>query len=552
LSEQPGLLVANPQDINWDTSVDVLVVGFGGAGACAAIEAADQGAKVLAVDRFAGGGATSASGGVCYAGGTRFQREAGFDDTADNMFRYLQVELNQVVPDSWLREFCEKSAGNLDWLIERGIQFSGSFSPEKTSYPGTGIFLYYSGNEYNPRFETIAKAAPRGHRTVGKGTTGPVFYEALRKAAAARGVELWQNSPVTRLIADQDGSIVGAEISQFPAGSSALKKHRSVYARAKRMVGIVTGAGASRMLDKVAETEAEATKKRYVRAHRGVVLTTGGFIFNRPMVREYTPLYDDAQPLGTPGCDGSGIRLGMAAGGTIRCMENVMASRGIAPPVAFVKGLVVDAQGKRITAEDEYACTLGRRISESEGGTAWLIIDKELQRQALRKSLPGEGRLFLIHCIPALMSLFLGSTKGRTLEALARKTKIPEGALLAAVEEHNRIGRGEIEDPFGKKKVYRRPFGKGPYYAIDISRQSKTAPMTTLTLGGLDVDEQGNKVRRPDGSLIKGLFAAGRTAAGISSNFYLSGLSLADCVFSGRRAGRAAALNEAVLEKAAS
>ena len=62
-----------------------------------------------------------------------------------------------------------------------------------------------------------------------------------------------------------------------------------------------------------------------------------------------------------------------------------------------------------------------------------------------------------------------------------------------------------------------------------------------LTLGGLVVDEDTGQVRRADGSVIDGLYAAGRSAVGVCSNSYVSGLSLADCVFSGRRAGRHAA-----------
>ncbi len=52
----------------WDETFDVVVCGFGGAGACAAIEAADEGARVLVLERFEGGGATRKSGGVIYAG----------------------------------------------------------------------------------------------------------------------------------------------------------------------------------------------------------------------------------------------------------------------------------------------------------------------------------------------------------------------------------------------------------------------------------------------------------------------------------------------------
>ena len=57
---------------------DLIVVGMGAAGVCAAIEAAERGLDVLVVDRFAGGGATAISGGVVYAGGgTSIQHEAG-------------------------------------------------------------------------------------------------------------------------------------------------------------------------------------------------------------------------------------------------------------------------------------------------------------------------------------------------------------------------------------------------------------------------------------------------------------------------------------------
>ena len=62
-----------------------------------------------------------------------------------------------------------------------------------------------------------------------------------------------------------------------------------------------------------------------------------------------------------------------------------------------------------------------------------------------------------------------------------------------------------------------------------------------LTLGGLVVTEDTGQVRRADGTPVGNLYAAGRTAVGVCSNSYVSGLSLADCVYSGRRAGRNAA-----------
>ena len=79
---------------------------------------------------------------------------------------------------------------------------------------------------------------------------------------------------------------------------------------------------------------------------------------------------------------------------------------------------------------------------------------------------------------------------------------------------------------------------KGPFYIMDISIDSKLAPLTTLTLGGLKVNEETGEVLNLKGKEIRGLYAAGRTAVGVCSNIYVSGLSIADCIFSGRRIGQ--------------
>ena len=64
------------------------------------------------------------------------------------------------------------------------------------------------------------------------------------------------------------------------------------------------------------------------------------------------------------------------------------------------------------------------------------------------------------------------------------------------------------------------------------------APLPCLTLGGLKVNEDTGEVFNQLNEEIPGLYAAGRTAIGICSNIYVSGLSVADCIFSGRRIGQ--------------
>ena len=153
-------------DSSWDDRADIVVVGFGGAGACAAIEAAEGGANVLVLDRFTGGGATAVSGGVVYAGGgTIIQRQAGVVDTAEEMFAYLSQEAGDVVSAATLRRFCDESAGMIDWLAERGVPFHASPCPYKTSYPNDEYYLYYSGSENAFPFRESAVPAPRGQRS---------------------------------------------------------------------------------------------------------------------------------------------------------------------------------------------------------------------------------------------------------------------------------------------------------------------------------------------------------------------------------------------------
>src|SRR4051812_22867030 len=89
---------------------DVIVVGFGVAGAAAAIEAADHGARVLVLDRGYGGGASALSGGIVYAGGgTQEQLDGGYADTVDNLRAYLQQEIGDAVAERTLNRFCRES-----------------------------------------------------------------------------------------------------------------------------------------------------------------------------------------------------------------------------------------------------------------------------------------------------------------------------------------------------------------------------------------------------------------------------------------------------------
>jgi 3-oxo-5alpha-steroid 4-dehydrogenase len=78
---------------HWDDTADVVILGLGCAGACAALEARAAGADVLVLERETLGGGTSAlSGGLIYlGGGTPVQKQCGFEDSPEAMFQYLMA-----------------------------------------------------------------------------------------------------------------------------------------------------------------------------------------------------------------------------------------------------------------------------------------------------------------------------------------------------------------------------------------------------------------------------------------------------------------------------
>ncbi|MGB3372940.1 MAG: FAD-dependent oxidoreductase, partial [Rhodococcus sp. (in: high G+C Gram-positive bacteria)] len=108
--------------MTWDLHADVVVVGFGAAGAAASIQARESGAEVIALDRYSGGGASALSGGVVYAGGgTSVQDLAGVSDSVEHMFEYLRKEVGDAVSTATLRRFCEESPQMIEWLQAHGV-----------------------------------------------------------------------------------------------------------------------------------------------------------------------------------------------------------------------------------------------------------------------------------------------------------------------------------------------------------------------------------------------------------------------------------------------
>ncbi|MPY78092.1 MAG: FAD-binding protein [Actinophytocola sp.] len=512
---------------------DVVVVGFGAAGACAAIEAANAGADVLLIDRFSGGGATALSGGVVYAGGgTKQQRTAGVTDTPDAMYAYLAREVGDAVSPETLRAFCKDSADSLGWLEQQGVPFDATPCPYKTSYPNNEFYLYYSGSEAAGGFRDVAPPAPRGHRAHGRGTSGKALFGAIADAASRAGVRVLTQTRVRRLLTDGDGRVTGVEADTVRG--AARRAHRRLAKLAAKPGLYVPGLRKQlqRQVDRIERTSTEPVT---ITARSGVVIAAGGFVANRAMMREHAPAYRGGLALGTAGDDGSGIEMGRAAGGDVAHLDRVSAWRFITPPSAFLGGLIVDSTGARVIDESRYGAAIGEALITRHDGTGWLLVDDDIMADA-RRTVRGEAQWFQL--LQAWYLFARGRVRDRTLAGVAARAGIDPTGLAATVAAHNAAAEAGESDPMGKPAEFVRPLG-APFSLIDVSvRPSLGYPCPMLTLGGLVVDEDTGAVRRPDGGAVPGLYAAGRSAVGICSRSYVSGLSLADCVFSGRRAGK--------------
>ena len=144
-----------------------------------------------------------------------------------------------------------------------------------------------------------------------------------------------------------------------------------------------------------------------------------------------------------------------------------------------------------------------------------------------------------------------GAVSAPTVAGVAARAGLDPDRLAATLAAYNAAaGDPAARDPTGKPLDQVRAQDQPPYSLIDCSvRPRLFYPAPVLTLGGLVVAPESGQVLRADGSPIDGLYAAGRSAAGLCSRSYVSGLSLADCVFSGRRAGHHAATETTTLRR---
>jgi len=475
----------------WHRETDVAIVGLGGAGVCAAIEAADAGAEVLVFElASAGGGSTAMSSAEIYMGGnggTRVQRACGFEDSTEDMFTYMMMAAGPQADEAKIRNYCEQSLQHFQWLLDRGVPFKDSFHQERAIMCLTDDGLLYTGSEKAYPFAGQAKPCPRGHNLYVEGDNGgPLLMKILLENVAAReSISVEYETRALTLIVDEDGAVAGLVVRQDQ-------------------------------------------RELNVRARRGVVLCAGGFVMNEEMVRKYAPMLTRGNtPIGNPGDTGTGILMGMAVGGAAINMHEGFISLPYYPPADMTRGIVINDKGQRFINEDVYHGRLGAFALRQLAERIYFIVTVEQY-----------GDYEKISYLGAQVA-----ATGETVEELEEELGLRPGSLQQTLAVYNDdCSRGE-DTLYHKAQEWLTPL-EPPLVALDIT-PGRGVFVPYFTLGGLDTLPTG-EVLTSEGEVVSGLYAAGRTACGVvrRAEGYSSGMSVGDATFSGRLAGRQAATAE--------
>ena len=490
------------------STVDVLVVGGGGAGLSAALSAAQGGAKVVLVEKLSAlGGNTFRCGGAFNTADPEGQANNPMDkalaDTVEKLLAHEDMSpehaaLKADVQKQW-DEYKASGRTNLfdtpEWHALQTLDagdYLGNVSQIRTLTSNTLDTLHWlsdNGVAWDSEVSTVIGALwNRSHQTT-PDKSGAQIVAALEKAARAAGVTIYLDTKAESLV-NQSGKVTGAVITN-----------------AKGETVTVT-------------------------ATKGVILATGGFAANPEMLKEYNPLgnkWENIEKLGTnntPGATGDGITMGLEVDANLVGMGwiQLMALNSISG--GGISGMInstafVNQEGKRYVAEDERRDVLAAGALAQTNQMFYGICDnKEATLRMAQAALDGQVAYGMI-------------VRGETLAELAEKINMPADALEATIAEFNELVKAGKPDQFGRR-TWENTIEEGPFYAVAFT------PVVHHTMGGLEIN--GNaQVLNTKGQVIEGLYAAGEVTGGIHGTNRVGGNAVPDALTFGKIAGQNAA-----------
>ncbi|WP_102409935.1 FAD-dependent oxidoreductase [Beduinella massiliensis] len=496
----------------WDEEADFVIVGFGLAGAAAAVEAhdIDPNAKVVVLEKMP----ESLAGGNSIASGQTFivPSEAAVAD-----FKlYLQAcnEPN-AIPDEYLNWLVNGFATQLPWI--EGVAESAGY---EAGYVGGGELKWgsmvlefdsFPGSNFDGASAHLRK------KNSGAFENGGV-WRCFAEAAKARNIEVRYENPAIALVQDP----VTREVS-----------------------GVVA-------------TDAEG-KEYTIKSAKGVLLACGGYENNLEMQRDFHGM-DEVYTAGTPGNTGDGIKMLMEAGAKIWHMKNQTQSGGfwlgIKVPeheATFMRNfsmagnswIEIDSDNSRFYDEAygyhrqhmkymEY----GRYVDlpHERALPVHLIFDEatreagSIASQWLSWPTTTEGYMWSSDNLAEIEKGWI--VKADTVAELAEKIGRDPEALQATIDRYNELCEKGVDEDFGRDPEKMAKIEKGPFYAVAIT------PTLVATTGGAKRDTAG-RVLDWNENPIPGLYEAGELGSYVS-NLYQNGVFLSEAMLSGRAAAQTA------------
>ena len=494
-----------------EETVDVVVVGAGGAGMTAAITATDAGKKVIVVESqpIAGGNSVRSTGGM-NAAKTPYQDKNEFKEAAG--------------VEKTLATAAEKFADNAT-ITALAATVKEQWDAYQANPQG-----YFDSVELMELDTLIG----------GKGKNNPELVKALAENSAA-AIE-WLAS-------------IGADVKNVGAfgGASVKRIHRPVNADGK-----VTAVGAyivpileknlqDRNVQFLFDTTAneiimkdgkavgiKATGKdgnKVTINAKSVVIATGGFGANAEMVEKYKPELKGFATTNAEGAQGQGIDMATAVGAATVDMDQIQ----IHPTVhieedgnahLITEGLrgdgaiLVNAEGKRFYDEVSTRDKVSAAIIAQPEKSAWLVVDQSMVDKS------------------AVIAGYIKSgytVTGATYEELAKAMGVDEATFVSTMNTWNQAVEAKSDAEFNRTS-FANPLTAAPYYAIKIT------PAVHHTMGGIVINPKA-EVLNEKGEVISGLFAAGEVTGGVHGANRLGGNAVADFTVFGRIAGQSAADN---------
>ena len=485
--------------VRWDAQYDVVVMGMGAAGMVAAKTAADNGAKVVIVEKCEEGKA----GGNTKVCGQLFAYANGDKDAAKSYYtalaggRDIEPEIIDAISegvanmaDILADEFGFNKDEYMDWTgVNVGGTNMGAMSPEYPEMPGHEKMALW---------------------TTHAGASDGYLYQGLKQNVTDRvdAIDVWYSSPAKSLIQD-------------PV--------------TKTVVGV---------------TVERDGKEMNIRALNGVCICTGGFECNKEMVQHYLNVINYA-PRGGQFNTGDGIKMAQAVGADLwhmDCYEGLFGLGSVTYPVeegipcdmiatlaqnAVNTGaaILVGTDGDRFVNESEtvrhgHLYETGIWENPTFPEKVWYIIDETQKGEIEAAGAMPEEQLAKL-------------TAYDSIGALAEGIGVDKDRLTKTLKNYNSFANNGEDYKCGREAQYMRAFDGKKYYAMYmVSGLLNTQGGPKRSANAEVLDTQGNPIPH--------LYSAGE-CGGITVCMYQGGTNIAECITFGRIAGKnAAAVKDAL------